>query len=90
MSIMVPAEQCSCSCCIGFYCNPIQMTDFLIPSCADDDAACVTVCKMMYPADCNDINSQTFAICLSGVSKITGLNIYGLVFVILYYFIRLL
>ncbi|CAF2984646.1 unnamed protein product [Rotaria sp. Silwood2] len=29
-------DRCSCSCCIGLACNPIQMPDFLIPLCIDD------------------------------------------------------
>ncbi|CAF5099844.1 unnamed protein product [Rotaria magnacalcarata] len=63
-------DRCSCSCCIGFGCYPIQKPDFSIPLCIDDDGACVALCKNIYPADCNHIYSHTFAICISGASKI--------------------
>ncbi len=63
-------DQCSCSCCIGFNCNPISKPDFYIPLCTDDDTACVGYCKMIYPFDCGQINSQTFAVCNSSGSKI--------------------
>jgi len=93
MSITVIEDQCSCSCCIGLGCNPIQKPDLSIPWCVDDDAACVTLCKMIFPADCNHIDSQTFAVCLSKASKIlnqyTSLNILGLISIIIiqwYYF----
>ncbi len=93
MSITVIEDQCSCSCCIGLGCNPIQKPDLSIPWCVDDDAACVTLCKMIFPADCNRIDSQTFAVCLSKASKIlnqyTTLNILGLLSIITiqwYYF----
>jgi hypothetical protein len=63
-------DQCSCSCCIGFNCNPISKPDFYVPLCADDDTACVRYCQMIYPFDCGQIDSQTFAACISGGSKI--------------------
>ncbi len=76
-------DQCSCSCCIGLSCNPIQKPDFYIPLCLDD-AACVTSCKMKYPADCNHIDSQTFAICISGASKISNQYVVLLLSVLFY------
>jgi len=73
MPMYIIEDRCSCSCCIGLGCNPIQKPDFYIPLCLDDDnAMCVTYCKMVYPVDCDNIYSQTFAICISGSSKISN------------------
>ncbi len=70
--IDVIQDICSCSCCIGIGCTPVQKLDFYIPFCTEDDAACVTYCKMIYPYDCNNIYSQTFAVCISDASKVSN------------------
>lgn len=70
LAINIIQDECSCSCCIGFNCIPISKPDFYIPLCSEDDEICVIYCKMIYPADCDDIDSQTFAVCLSSGSKI--------------------
>ncbi len=69
MSINVIQDKCSCSCCIGIGCNLVQRPDFYIPFCSEDDAACVTYCKMIYPYECSHIYSQTFAVCISDAPK---------------------
>jgi hypothetical protein len=61
---------CSCSCCIGFGCNLLQMPDFIMPLCRDDDGSCVRQCRTMFPAYCAHPYSQTFAICLNNRAQI--------------------
>lgn len=83
-TIDIMQEQCSCSCCIGLGCIPIQLPDFYVPLCADDDSACVTFCRMMYPAYCNHFASQTFAFCNSASLKTTNRCIFILLLILFY------
>ena len=66
--MIIKEEQCSCSCCLGLGCLPEEKPEFSVPTCADDDSICVRFCRMFFPADCNHIDSQIFAACLSPAS----------------------
>ncbi len=79
-------DQCSCSCCIGYDCIPIDQPNFYIPLCIDDDTMCVTYCKMAYPFDCGQIDSQTFAVCISNGSKIFQ-HLFNVIFISLFRFL---
>jgi hypothetical protein len=86
--ISIPTNECSCSCCIGLTCNPIQLPNLYIPWCIDDDAACVSLCRMIYPINCNDIDSQTFGVCVSDdaptiFDQYISLNLFGLICIII-------
>ncbi|CAF0739416.1 unnamed protein product [Adineta ricciae] len=65
LSMIIEEEQCSCSCCLGLGCLPEEKPDFSVPMCTDDDSTCVRFCRMLFPVDCNHIDSQVFAACLS-------------------------
>ena len=70
LALNIIEEQCSCSCCIGFNCIPIAKPDFNIPLCSEDESLCVIYCKRYYPIDCDDVGSETFAVCNSAGSNI--------------------
>lgn len=65
LAINIIEEQCSCSCCTGFSCTLVAKPDFSIPLCAHDDSIYVTYCKRYYPMDCDNVDSETFAVCIS-------------------------
>lgn len=46
------------------------MPDFMMPLCRDDDGSCVRQCRVMFPAHCAHLYSQTFAECFSDGSKV--------------------